>query len=89
VRLAKESGIFEGVAAVPELPEEPRCGAPHCELPGTMICSRCKGVRYCSSMCQASHWRSGHKAVCSAMVPPSVMEKPVFGEPERFLTSRR
>ncbi|KXZ54463.1 hypothetical protein GPECTOR_4g1014 [Gonium pectorale] len=29
-------------------------------------CSRCKAVYYCSSACQAAHWKAGHKAECKA-----------------------
>ncbi|KAJ4707719.1 Ubiquitin carboxyl-terminal hydrolase [Melia azedarach] len=35
-----------------------------CSNPGTKQCSRCKSVRYCSSKCQTTHWRSGHNKKC-------------------------
>ncbi|KAJ0091249.1 hypothetical protein Patl1_12663 [Pistacia atlantica] len=35
-----------------------------CANPGTKKCSRCKSVRYCSSICQSTHWKSGHKTKC-------------------------
>ncbi|XP_044472071.1 ubiquitin carboxyl-terminal hydrolase 18-like [Mangifera indica] len=35
-----------------------------CANPGTKKCSRCKSVRYCSSTCQSTHWKSGHKTKC-------------------------
>ncbi|CAN0030534.1 unnamed protein product [Laminaria digitata] len=28
------------------------------------VCSRCQGAMYCSGVCQASHWKEGHKAEC-------------------------
>lgn len=28
------------------------------------VCGGCRTVSYCSSACQAAHWRSGHKLVC-------------------------
>jgi hypothetical protein len=31
-----------------------------------LVCGRCKKGRYCSGDCQKAHWRSGHKAFCSA-----------------------
>ncbi|EER05690.1 hypothetical protein Pmar_PMAR011736, partial [Perkinsus marinus ATCC 50983] len=27
-------------------------------------CSRCKVARYCSTQCQASDWKAGHKREC-------------------------
>ncbi|KAG2449521.1 hypothetical protein HYH02_005663 [Chlamydomonas schloesseri] len=49
------------------------CGNAGCEAFGSSrceaeldlrLCGRCKSVRYCSTACQAAHWRSGHGAVC-------------------------
>ena len=31
---------------------------------GKLICSRCRGARYCSEECQREAWRAGHKRVC-------------------------
>ncbi len=28
------------------------------------VCSRCKQVRYCSTACQAAHWKQEHKRTC-------------------------
>jgi MYND finger len=33
----------------------------------TKWCSRCRCVRYCSSACQAEHWRGGHRRLCTAL----------------------
>lgn len=33
-----------------------------------MACSRCKIALYCGADCQASDWRTGHKAQCKAFV---------------------
>ena len=35
-----------------------------CGLPATALCSRCKRTRYCGALCQSTHWRGAHKAVC-------------------------
>ncbi|KAG2449520.1 hypothetical protein HYH02_005662 [Chlamydomonas schloesseri] len=63
------------------------CGNPGCEAFGSSrceaeldlrLCGRCKSVRYCSTACQAAHWRSGHGAVCgrvAAAVAAAVCEK--------------
>ena len=40
------------------------CGQPGCEARGKKLCSRCERVGYCSSDCQAAHWRAGHKQEC-------------------------
>ena len=40
------------------------CGQPGCEARGKKLCSRCERVGYCSSECQAAHWRAGHKQEC-------------------------
>lgn len=33
---------------------------------GTMLCSACRSVRYCSTACQHAHWKNDHKHVCCA-----------------------
>ena len=35
-----------------------------------MVCSKCRKVRYCSTLCQKSDWRE-HKAVCSTFATMS------------------
>ncbi|XP_057426736.1 ubiquitin carboxyl-terminal hydrolase 18-like isoform X2 [Lotus japonicus] len=35
-----------------------------CSAHATRRCSRCKAVRYCSTECQQSHWKSGHNVKC-------------------------
>eukprot|EP00457_Paulinella_chromatophora_P005348 gb/GEZN01005365.1/.p1 GENE.gb/GEZN01005365.1/~~gb/GEZN01005365.1/.p1 ORF type:complete len:436 (-),score=36.14 gb/GEZN01005365.1/:425-1732(-) len=32
----------------------------------TMLCSVCRGPRYCSKECQKQHWKQGHKLECKA-----------------------
>lgn len=34
-----------------------------CRLPGLMVCSKCKKVRYCARQCQQDDWKA-HKATC-------------------------
>ncbi|KAJ1430155.1 Zinc finger, MYND-type [Sesbania bispinosa] len=60
---------FEGDQHPPSAPmpgalaaDDPICAV--CATHATKKCSRCKAVRYCSTECQQSHWRSGHKAKC-------------------------
>ncbi|KAJ7744165.1 hypothetical protein B0H16DRAFT_1560383 [Mycena metata] len=37
----------------------------HCgDKPGTLICSGCRKVSYCSSECQLVSWKHGHKELC-------------------------
>jgi hypothetical protein len=31
-------------------------------------CAKCKVPKYCSTECQVSHWKSGHKAECAKAV---------------------
>lgn len=53
----------QSYAAIPAVEmESDSCAA--CGQPANKKCSRCKSVRYCSSTCQSSHWRSGHKTKC-------------------------
>ena len=34
--------------------------------PGTFkVCTKCKFAKYCSKACQSSHWKNGHKAICT------------------------
>lgn len=32
---------------------------------GTLCCSKCKSVYYCSKECQKDHWQKRHKAICT------------------------
>lgn len=54
-----------------------QCAGPGCALVQTMVvggdgggvarfkrCSRCQGVLYCSKVCQAAHWKAGHRKTC-------------------------
>ena len=43
-----------------------------CQRPAQLICTRCRGVRYCSAVCQTKAWPA-HKAVCT--IPRA---RPVF-----------
>ncbi|EPQ57739.1 hypothetical protein GLOTRDRAFT_37501 [Gloeophyllum trabeum ATCC 11539] len=56
----------------------------HCPGEGTMACSRCKLVSYCSKECQRGHWKI-HKADCKDPLMASDW-KPVW-ERERRLPS--
>jgi hypothetical protein len=47
-------------------------------------CSRCKEVKYCSALCQKTHWRQ-HKAYCKAAAAALAEEE----EQERKLAERR
>ncbi|CAI5741859.1 unnamed protein product [Hyaloperonospora brassicae] len=40
-----------------------------CKEPSTLVCSRCKTVRYCGIDCQKQGWKSSHKDRCK---PPMV-----------------
>jgi GTPase-activating protein that regulates ARFs (ADP-ribosylation factors), involved in ARF-mediated vesicular transport len=45
-----------------------------CHRPGEKLCSSCKGVYYCSEICQANHWKAGgHKKFCKSI--QSALEK--------------
>ena len=35
--------------------------------PKFMVCSRCRGVAYCSKECQSADWKDVHKAECKVM----------------------
>ena len=41
-----------------------KCG--NCGAPATLICGGCGDVAYCSTKCQKSAWKSGHKSACKA-----------------------
>ena len=53
------------------------CSNPTCvaredaSVPGRKMlrCSRCKSAFYCSTHCQRTHWRDGHRRACVAHVP--------------------
>lgn len=50
------------------------CGADGCEQTASSACGGCGTVRYCCRDCQKSHWKNGHKALCSgnsSNPPPS------------------
>lgn len=56
--------------AAPERIRHRQCGNMFCskaeEKEGEFKkCGQCQRVAYCSKECQKTHWRSGHKAVCS------------------------
>lgn len=42
------------------------CTACSVQLSEAKTCSRCHRARYCSEACQRIHWKSGHKAECTA-----------------------
>lgn len=79
VRMAKQAGVFSDNES--SAPCVETCAATPCSLPGTLVCSRCKAVRYCSKGCQASHWRAGHKTACGEAIRPSKMDEPTFVAP--------
>jgi hypothetical protein len=35
-----------------------------CKEPSTLVCSRCKAVRYCGAECQKKDWKLSHKQKC-------------------------
>ncbi|KUF98994.1 Equilibrative Nucleoside Transporter (ENT) Family [Phytophthora nicotianae] len=35
-----------------------------CKAPSTLVCSRCKVVRYCGAECQKQDWKASHKQKC-------------------------
>lgn len=39
-----------------------RCGGQ-----GSLTCSRCRAVKYCSKECQVAHWKGGHKGECKIL----------------------
>ena len=84
----------EGVARNPDvratLDGIRRCSNPTCveredTIAGRMLrCSRCKEAVYCSSHCQRTHWRDGHKAKCAPPTKPKpeASEPPAASEPK-------
>ena len=44
-------------------------------------CSRCKSARYCSTHCQRTHWRDGHKGKCVAPGEATAKETPAAPAP--------
>ncbi|KAJ7669077.1 hypothetical protein B0H17DRAFT_208951 [Mycena rosella] len=37
----------------------------HCgDKPGSLVCTGCREVAYCSAECQRVSWRQGHKELC-------------------------
>ena len=44
-------------------------------------CSRCKSARYCSTHCQRTHWRDGHKGKCVAPGEATAKETPAAAAP--------
>ena len=57
------------------------CG--NCGAPATLICGGCGDVAYCSTKCQKSAWKSGHKSACKAY---KIEIHPEYG---RFLVASR
>ena len=39
---------------------------PCCDKPAKLLCTRCRAQRYCSKVCQKSHWINGHKQECKS-----------------------
>ncbi|RHY52699.1 hypothetical protein DYB30_002174 [Aphanomyces astaci] len=52
-------------------------------------CSRCGNATYCSRTCQARHWNTGHKKVCTAKpmvwIPPEHDLPPMFPGPPGWI----
>lgn len=60
-----------GKRRIPRLIDMTVCDRSTCTKPATLLCSACRGRRYCSVECQKQHWRDeGHKKQC---VPPTLM----------------
>ena len=47
-----------------QLGVETRCDNAGCDQQGVLLCSQCKGVRYCGPACQRLHWKAVHKYSC-------------------------
>ena len=45
-----------------------QCFGDECTNEGTMYCSKCYSVRYCSRECQSASWPAGHNKRCKANV---------------------
>jgi tetratricopeptide (TPR) repeat protein len=53
-----------------------KCANDGCSKPGVHLCSRCRGVKYCSAACQKVHWKQGgHKQECNPAGHPGVVTK--------------
>ena len=52
-------------------------------------CSRCKSARYCSTHCQRTHWRDGHKGKCVAPGEATAKETPAAPAPAPPAPARR
>ena len=48
---------------------QPKCAACGGTEPKLKRCARCQKVKYCSGVCQKSHWPT-HKGVCVALQKP-------------------
>jgi hypothetical protein len=90
--IARVLGLLGHVAA----PGAPGCSHPGCcnlegrsegELP-TLVCSKCRGARYCCREHQVAHWKAGHKEVCLAAqaAAQQVQQSMAPGEPGSALT---
>ena len=60
------------------------CGKGPDEESELRLCSRCKGVSYCSRTCQKRHWKRGHKDTCQAA--SSEREDPVKSAANKTVT---
>jgi len=59
-----------------------------CGMPATYWCKSCQVARYCSKVCQRSHWAHDHKVRCSYVARISSGRKQrVRGEPELAVTT--
>jgi len=47
----------------------------NCSKPGTLKCSGCKGLKFCSQKCQKSTWKS-HKAICKSLAAVATTKPP-------------
>ncbi len=65
--IERATGVRPAMGQAPVMPDYPPCDYCGEEFAGKMHCSRCSCVFYCSKVCQAAHWKAGHKKVCAAM----------------------
>ena len=49
----------------------------HCDLSSLRQCSRCKGMTYCSEICQLEHYNKVHRKHCKYMAGIKVKEKSI------------